>query len=212
MVDGFDEISPSYKETVLDMLQVLKQTSVNQLWVTTRPHLREELEDNLQQMAYTLQPFSEVEQVEFLNKFWIENLNLEVTNQHRLQNYAKALIRKLAQSISDKDKELTGIPLQTRMLAEAFEEDFISFYLSEKPEPELPHKLDLLALYRRFIDRKYDIYYREKSKTPEGNMAAEEQRERDFKYIELEHQRLALLALFTEDQMAFLQIDHHSLF
>ena len=68
MVDGFDEISPQYKQTVINMLQVLKlTTSLEQLWVTTRPHLRAELEDNLQQLSYTLQPFSEVEQVEFLN-------------------------------------------------------------------------------------------------------------------------------------------------
>jgi hypothetical protein len=161
MVDGFDEISPNYKQTVLDMLQVLKQTSVEQLWVTTRPHLREELEDHLQQLSYTLQPFSEFEQVEFLKKLWLHNLNLEVSNQKLLKIYAETLIRKLAQSISDKDKDFTGIPLQTRMLAEAFEEEFRSFYLSEKAQPELPHKLDLLGLYRRFIDRKYDIYYRE---------------------------------------------------
>ena len=111
MVDGFDEISPIHKETVLEMLQVLKQTSLEQLWVTTRPQLKEELEDNLQQLSYTLQPFSEDEQVEFLKKFWPENLKFEVTNQYRLQIYAKALITKLAHSISDKDKEFTGIPL-----------------------------------------------------------------------------------------------------
>ena len=46
MVDGFDEISPKYKETVIDMLQVLKRTSSVQLWVTTRLHVREYLVDN----------------------------------------------------------------------------------------------------------------------------------------------------------------------
>jgi len=54
MFDGFDEISPNYKETVLDVLQdlnPLKQPWIEQLWVTTRPHLREELEDNLQQLC-----------------------------------------------------------------------------------------------------------------------------------------------------------------
>ena len=93
MVDGFDEISPQYKETVL---QVLKKTSLEQLWVTIRPHLREDLEDNLQQLSYTLQPFSEVEQIQFRNKFWLQTLNLESTYQLRLQIYAEALIRKLA--------------------------------------------------------------------------------------------------------------------
>ena len=156
MVDGFDEISPDLQGRVIDMLQVLKQTSLEQLWVTSRTHLREKLEENLQQLSYTLQPFSEEEQVEFLKNFWTGNLNTEVTNQDRLQIFAKLLIRKLSQSISDKDKEFTGIPLQTRMLAEAFEEKFISFYESQTTQPELPHNLDLLGLYRQFIDSKYD--------------------------------------------------------
>jgi len=57
MLDGFDEIIPNYKETVIDLLQAVRQTAVEQLWVTTRPHLREELEDRLQQLCYTLQSF-----------------------------------------------------------------------------------------------------------------------------------------------------------
>jgi len=213
MVDGFDEICPCYKETVIDMLQVLKQTSVAQLWVTTRLHLKEEMEDNLQQLSYTLQPFSEVEQVEFLKKMWLQTSNIKIMNQHRLEMYAATLIRHLAQSVRDKDKEFTGIPLQIDMLAKAFEEDFASFYLSQKSEPELSHKLDLLGLYRRFTDRKYNIYCKEKYKTPAAsNMAVKEQQKRDFKRIKSEHQVLALKALFTEDQVALLQIDNDSPF
>ena len=59
MLDGVDEISPFYKDTVIDLLQALRKTAVEQLWVTTRLHLREELEDKLQQLSYTLEPFSE---------------------------------------------------------------------------------------------------------------------------------------------------------
>jgi len=211
MVDGFDEISPKYKQTVIDMLQVLKHTSLEQLWVTTRPHLKEELEDSLQQLSYTLQPFSEVEQVEFLKKFWSQIPNFEATPPHRLEIYAKALIKMFAQSISDKEKEFTGIPLQTCLLAEGFEGDFRSFDPSKKPEPELPQKLDVLGLYRMFIERKKDIYYREKPKTPAGNLVAEDQRKRDVKNLTVEHQRLALQALFTEDQVTFLKnFDHEN--
>jgi ankyrin repeat protein len=205
MVDGFDEISPTYKETVINMLQVLKQTSLEQLLVTTRPHLTEELEDNLQQISYTLQPFSEVAQVEFLKKFWLLNSDLEHKDEQRLLTYATALISKLAQSISDKDREFTGIPLQTRMLAEAFKEDFESFYVTEKSKPELPQKLKLLELYRRFIDRKYDIFFTDKSKFELSNISAERIRKQYLKNIQLEHQLLSLEALFTEDEVTFLQ-------
>jgi ankyrin repeat protein len=212
MVDGFDEICPIYKETVFEMLQVLKQTSFEQLWVTTRPHLREELEDNLQQLSYTLQPFSEVEQVEFLKKLWHQHLDSEAMGHNRLEIYATALIRKLAQSISDKNGEFTGIPLQTLMLAEAFKEEFVSFYLSEKSESELPQKLDLNGLYIRFIDRKYDIYYEEKCKTPAGNVAVEGLRQYIFEQLQEQHERLALETLFNEDEVTFLQIYSQSKF
>jgi ankyrin repeat protein len=177
------------------------------MWVTTRPHLREELEDKLQQLSYTLQPFSEFEQVEFLKKFWAQTLNIEDKYQHRLQIYGKTLIRKLAQSISDKDRQFTGIPLLTRMVAEVFKEECKSFCLSDKSQAELPHKLDLLGLYKRFIESTYTIYYEEKSKIQEGNVGADGIPERDLIYMQNQHQLLALKALFTEDKLTFLPID-----
>jgi hypothetical protein len=90
------------------------------------------------------------------------------------------------------------------MLAEAFAEACISFYLSDKLQPELLYRLDLLGLYRRFIDSKYDIFFKEKSKFQPGNMGADEIRESESKTIQLEHHLLALEALFTEDQLTFL--------
>jgi ankyrin repeat protein len=98
------------------------------------------------------------------------------------------------------------------MLAEAFQEEFISFYLSEKSEPEVPHKLDLLGLYGRFIDRIYDGYFIGKLPTPAGNVAAEEVRKSHIKITKLEHQLLALQALFTEDQLKGLHINYKSAF
>jgi len=71
MLDGFDEISPSCNETVIDLLQGLRLKVEERLWVTIRPHPREELEDNLQHMPYKLEPFLSVEdQVELWIKFW----------------------------------------------------------------------------------------------------------------------------------------------
>jgi len=96
------------------------------------------------------------------------------------------------------------------MLAEEFKKECLSFYLSEKTQPELPHTLKLLGLYTQLIEGKYDIYYRGKCKTTAGNMVTEEQREGDFRNIQLEHQLLALEALFTEHQAIILQIYYQS--
>jgi len=72
----------------------------------------------------------------------------------KLEIYAEKLIKKLSKSICNKDREFTGIPLQTRMLAEAFDEEVRIFYLSDISKPEISYKLDLLGLYERFIERK----------------------------------------------------------
>jgi len=212
MLDGFDEISPFYKETVIDLLQGLRQTEVEQLWVTTRPHLREELEDKLQQLSYTLEPFSKDNQVEFLTKFWSlkdwfteQNDKGEEKGKGKLEIYAEKLIKKLSEAISDKDRQFTGIPLQTRMLAEAFDEEVKIFYQSDKSKPEISYKLDLLGLYKKFIERKYDIYQEEKLQVSVNNAAAIEQREHDLKSLRLDHQLLALKMLFNEEQVALVQ-------
>jgi hypothetical protein len=129
-IDGFDEISSHYEDTVIHLLQALRQTAVEQLWVTTRTHLRNELEDKLQQLSYTLQPFSEGNQIEFLTKFWnLKAWNINIHNKEKEENirkleiYVTELIKKLDQTISDKEREFTGIPLQCLMLAEIFVEE-----------------------------------------------------------------------------------------
>jgi ankyrin repeat protein len=219
LLDGFDEISPSYKETVIDLLQALRQTAVEQLWVTTRPHLREELEDKLQQLSYTLEPFSGDNQIEFLRKFWtLKDWFTEPSRKEgegsevKVEIYAKHLVKKLAQSISDKDKEFTGIPLQCRMLAEAFNEEVKTFCQSAESVPELPFSLDLLGLYERFLNRKYDICCEEKFKflkTVEGVKAV---RKEFVKNITVDHQIVALKVLFGEEQVALLQVNSQSTF
>ena len=214
MMDGFDEICPFYKETVIDLLQNLRQTAVEQVWVTTRPHQRQELEDKLQQLSYTLEPLSEENQVEFLTKFWsLKDWFTEADNEAKeegktkLQIYAKELIKKLFQSISDKDKQFTGIPLQCRMLAEAFEKNIKLFLQSAKSMPDLTFELDLLGLYNRFIEMKYDIYVKEKGRISATNMTTIEAGKQLVKNISQDHQIMALKTFFTEEQLTHLQIN-----
>jgi hypothetical protein len=98
------------------------------------------------------------------------------------------LINKLAQSISDKEREFTGIPLQTRMLAEAFDKEVEMFCHSPESMPELPHKIDLLGLYGKFFERKYDIYQEEKFQVPVTNVIAVEQRKHDLRSVRDDHE------------------------
>ena len=219
MMDGFDEISSSYKKIVTDLLQALRQTAVEQLWVTTRPHLRNELEDKLQQLSYTLEPFSEEDQFEFLTKFWsLKDWFAEVDNEERqevknkLETCATQLIKNVAKSISDKDIKFTGIPLQCRMLAEAFDEEIKTFCLASESMAKLPLKLDLLDLYEKFLNRKYDIYLEEKLKISNTNTGAMEARNIIVQNIRENHQIVALNLFFAEEQVNMLRINSRGTF
>jgi hypothetical protein len=44
MLDVYDEITSRNVETINDLLQAIRKTAVEQLWVTARPHLRGKLE------------------------------------------------------------------------------------------------------------------------------------------------------------------------
>jgi ankyrin repeat protein len=217
MWDGFDEISPYYTDAVCDLLQALRQTAVEQLWVTTRPHLRDELEDKLQQLSYTMEPFSEEYQVEFLRKFWCLKHCFTVVGNHteeefetKLEIFAKHLIRELSQSIGDKDRQFTGIPLQCRMLAEAFDEEFKAFCQSGKTLPEFSFVLGLSGLYETFLNRKYDIRVEEKLKLKKTIVGADEARNLLVETIAVKHQTLALKMFFGEKQVALLHINNQS--
>jgi hypothetical protein len=104
-----------------------------------------------------LEPFSEDKHVAFLTKFWHHHSKLREVNQKQLEIYATTLIKVFVKSISDKGKDFTGIPLQTRLLAEAFVEEVKAYRLSEKSAQELLVQVRLVDLYKKFIIEKINI-------------------------------------------------------
>ena len=121
--------------------------------------------------------------------------------------FVKELIKKLSQSISDKDKQFTGIPLQCRMSAEAFDKRVKTFCLSTEFVPKLPSKLDLLGLYETFLNRKYDICVEEKCKISMTNVGVAMVRKQWVKTNVKNHPLLALKVLFAEEQAVLLHIN-----
>jgi hypothetical protein len=119
----------------------------------------------------------------------------KVKDENKLETYAKELIKKLSTSISDRDKEFTGIPLQCRMLAVAFDEKVKTFCRSTDSMPDLPAMLDLLVLYGLFINTKFDIYIGDKFKVTLTNVSEKPQRKKFVKEAEDFHQGLAIQML-----------------
>ena len=57
LFDGLDEISPKYKEAVLDIVDDLKLMNTK-IVITTRPHLKEELENHYGVISYQMTIFN----------------------------------------------------------------------------------------------------------------------------------------------------------
>ena len=151
--DGFDEISPKYSEKVLVILKDLLKRNVKHIWVTSRLLIREDLEKELSSFAFKLHHFTSSDESMFLLKLW----RMPDSDVHKLEYFIVKLLEITRRSLNDRLTKLTGVPLHMRMLAEVFAA--AALHYCQTGELDLPHKLDLLTLYERFIDRKWEVYY-----------------------------------------------------
>lgn len=116
LIDGVDEISPSFKEFVVKLIVGIKKKSNNRLWVATRPHIKMELEQKLDIKAIKLMEFTKENQREFFKKFFRNE------NNENFVNFLECFEKVSAQFSHSS-------PLLIRMVAELFEDDF-NFELS----------------------------------------------------------------------------------
>jgi ankyrin repeat protein len=93
-----------------------------------------------------------------LEQYWSEVTG--ITNTVNLQMFANNLLKLCSQNFSDEDVEFTGIPLQTMMLGEAFIREVKLYCCSGGFN--LTESINLLSLFNKFTENKFDIYFREK--------------------------------------------------
>ncbi|KAJ9586955.1 hypothetical protein L9F63_019446 [Diploptera punctata] len=122
LFDGFDEISPTYSETVFSLLNEFSNTKIKNIFVTSRPVMREQLVQRLSILPISFKPFTENDQKNFLIKYW-----RMCKGSYDLIKFISALLRLIGTSLNAKLKDFTGIPLQTRMLAEVFQNEALHF-------------------------------------------------------------------------------------
>lgn len=67
LFDGLDEICPSCKECIFGLMGDIDKLSANQLWVSTRIHLVEELREVFKKsIVFAVKPFTKVDRHEFI--------------------------------------------------------------------------------------------------------------------------------------------------
>lgn len=137
VVDGFDEISPTYKNFVLNFVKMIHD-SKNGLLLTTRPHLSHEIEKHLECKSVKMHPFTEKDQIEFLR-----NVGCSASK-------AKTLLSKYKQPHSKED--FFRIPLHVSMLS-------VSFIERQKEVDQIVTKF---WFYEDFVKEKIRIWGDEK--------------------------------------------------
>ncbi|CAL8138501.1 unnamed protein product [Orchesella dallaii] len=125
MFDGFDEVLESQVEITNLVLTTLSLLKSVKLYVSTRPHLKDELENTLAVLGYTIQPFGEKEQHNFLTKFWRQFGKSAIDS--KLHEFAVKCIAKLQETMNEFERDIAGIPLQCQLLAEVYKNEAIKY-------------------------------------------------------------------------------------
>ena len=184
LFDGLDEISPYYKDAVLDIIDDLKQMNTK-IIITTRPHLKEELENRYGVISYQMAKFSYENQKEFLKNYWRDNFKI-----NNIEEKADEVLKKLRKLVNDRERKLTGIPIQLKLLSEIYLDEF------DKDE-----ELDLKLLYDKFVKKKfYDIHYKEKLNRNLFDPREKDEINEKFETFKEEHEKLAFLNLLIREK------------
>lgn len=138
LMDGFDEICPSYKKFALKLISGIKAGTKNQVWISTRPHLMAELE-SFKLTKLQLKPFDEQDCTSFFEKF-LKNKNVGQETSAKLLLEIETFL---------KTTRLNALyasyasPLVMKLISEVIEED--SYVLSS----------NLFSLYEQFEKKMY---------------------------------------------------------
>lgn len=140
--DGYGELSPENKSSVIRILKTVKN-SQNKLLVTTRPHCAEELQNelNIQRETFRLMPLIEKDLVDILTELM----------QHMFSGSdIKSKIAKLLEKFwnSSLSIDFFTVPLHIQMLAELFDDQNLD--ISDETQ------LNIDSLFRRMIEKRLE--------------------------------------------------------
>lgn len=181
MFDAIDEISSKFRKIVVDIVTELLKTDIKQIWMSTRPFVQQYLENEFSVSSWNIEVFSEANQIQLLNSYWMKN------GIHRVENDIKNFLYQI-----NFDFEIS-IPLHTQMIAEYFQND-----LNDKFNQLRISDRGKVLLYTKTINRKYSEYSQIKIKMDLQHKASREMHKQSIKKYNLIHGKLAMKLLFPE--------------
>ena len=201
LLDAVDEISPFHSEACNILLKGLKDSGKVHLWITTRPHLKASLEDDLKVISFRFKSFSIEDQLSYMKKFWEKALKLKDYhfNEDKLEACAEIVLSKFAKFLDEyllSSSRLVELPLQTKMIAEAFLGNVENHFKGIQNINDLSDEnISLLSLFNKFVLQKISIVSEKKGTAVKNEKHNNEIMSKDIIHI---HERLALMYLFDQ--------------
>ncbi|CAH1639291.1 unnamed protein product [Spodoptera littoralis] len=168
LFDGFDEICPDYANEFMQIANILKNSKLAHLWITSRLYnVLHQLESVMQTFSFTIEPLSEDDQRQFLKKIWSTRnvgksmLSFPLDEPWFLPHSIKGFLAVLSAVFTDTNSKFISIPLHLYMIAEIFQDSYHTFPLNAESyesfisEQNTMNKINLNQIYQRFIDIKF---------------------------------------------------------
>lgn len=202
MLDGFDEIAPFCEDKVKQFIKTLHEFEDIKVWITTRPHFRNYFEGQYKIVVLELTPFSKDNQIEFLVSYWATKSKTYAVQSDKtdLKLFAKKLVDLTNTSYGH--YTFLGIPLQTHMIAEIYEDEINEIPLlipAENTIPKYYEILDSYSLFKKFITQKMMIARKNKGEKILQEICESESDPTNPLNIYSVCERLAMQTLFNLD-------------
>jgi hypothetical protein len=203
LFDGYDEVASYYKDEVTQLIKSLLETSIGKVFIASRPEWAEYLETTFLQIKYSLMPFEKEDQEKYLLSFMMQKI--ENVGEDLLKKIVEMILVSMSKSLRDEDYKFTGVPLITKLVAEFFESKIREhFQGTNQIFDDLTEKLgretfNLVQLYDHFVEKKLEIYFKEKCKMDLSNVRTRKKNEKEQKVIRENFETLAVHQILKTD-------------
>ncbi|XP_058466353.1 uncharacterized protein LOC131439407 [Malaya genurostris] len=205
--DGYDELPVETMDRAITLFRILKNARV---FVSTRSHLHQELEQQFNTKSYTLDPLKEHEQIELIKT--LLEVSYESYSEDMIDEMVEQLMVKIKSQAMQTASEIVGIPLLISMLVAIYKQ-----YRSEDddqtnenhllPDTSLD-SLDILKIFEMFVYHSFKQHIVKRLNLDEKNPHTAKML--DPKYFLYEgfvklHNFLGLMSLIGKRKMHFVQ-------
>nr|CAH0106812.1 unnamed protein product [Daphnia galeata] len=211
MFDGFDEIDGQCQRNAIKLMKATRENKSIQLYVTSRPHSVDELQNEFFQFSYNLENFDKANQINYLTEYWENNLkDLDIDDKSIIRKFAASLTDRVSQSLRDEERSFIGVPLQCRILAECFQLELqtkMKQYKKDGTEEKDFEKhmsanvnFGLNSLYKLLMKTKRRVFHDEKANSANQNEIMDHAINRLIEHIESHLTKLAIETLITDQK------------